>query len=111
MQCTRDMVSSGRASSGEAMVAARRVITLSIDPDQCCALANIARSRTEATGRVERARIILAYLAIREICAGTGTVCAVNQVSLCRNSLQKPSDHVFRFPDVLEMNRIFSLAC
>ena len=44
------------------MVAARRVITLSIDPDQCCALANIARSRTEATGRVERARIILAYL-------------------------------------------------
>src|SRR5215831_7749836 len=56
------MVSSGRASPGEAMVAARRVITLSIDPDQCCALANIARSRTEATGRVERARIILAYL-------------------------------------------------
>ena len=51
------------------MVAARRVITLSIDPDQCCALANIARSRTVATGRVERARIILAYLAIREICA------------------------------------------
>ena len=44
------------------MVAARRVITLSIDPDQCCALANIALSRTEATGRVERARIILAYL-------------------------------------------------
>lgn len=62
MQCTRDMVSSGRASPGEAMVAARRVITLSIDPDQCCALANIARSRSEATGRVERARIILAYL-------------------------------------------------
>ena len=62
MQCMRDMVSSGRASPGEAMVAARRVITLSIDPDQCCALANITRSRTEATGRVERARIILAYL-------------------------------------------------
>jgi hypothetical protein len=41
------------------MVAARRVITLSIDPHQCCALANIARSRTEATGR---ARIIPAYL-------------------------------------------------
>ena len=44
------------------MVVARRVITLSIDPDQCRALANIARSRSEATGRVERARIILAYL-------------------------------------------------
>jgi hypothetical protein len=48
--------------AGEAMVAARRVITLSIRPDQCCALANIAHSRTEATGQVKRARIILAYL-------------------------------------------------
>src|SRR5262249_61944054 len=62
MQCTRDMVSSGRASRGEAMVAARRVITLSIDPDQCGALVNIARSRSKATGRVKRARITLAYL-------------------------------------------------
>jgi len=45
------MVISGRASQGEAMVAARRVITLSIDPDQCRALINISRSRTEATGQ------------------------------------------------------------
>ena len=44
------------------MVAARRVITLSIDPDQRRALVDICRSRTEATGRVERARMIIAYL-------------------------------------------------
>ena len=44
------------------MVAARRVITLSIDPDQRRALVDISRSRTEATGRVERARMIIAYL-------------------------------------------------
>src|ERR1700749_3251735 len=44
------------------MVAARRGISLSIDPDQCSAVVNISRSRTEATGRVERARIILGYL-------------------------------------------------
>src|SRR5262245_43215478 len=62
MQCTRDMVSGGRASRGEAMVAARRIITLSIDPDQRRALVDISRSRTEATSRVERARMIIAYL-------------------------------------------------
>jgi hypothetical protein len=44
------------------MVAARRIIGLSIDPDQRRALVDICRSRTEATGRVERARIIIAYL-------------------------------------------------
>ena len=44
------------------MVAARRVITLSIDPDQRRALVDISRSRSEATGRVERARMIIAYL-------------------------------------------------
>lgn len=44
------------------MVAARRVITLSIDPDQRRALVAISRSRSEATGRVRRARMIIAYL-------------------------------------------------
>ena len=44
------------------MVAARRVITLSIDSDQRRALVDISRSRSEATGRVERARMIIAYL-------------------------------------------------
>jgi hypothetical protein len=34
------------------MVAGRRVITLSIDPDQYRALVSISRSRIEATGRV-----------------------------------------------------------
>ena len=62
MQSTRDMVRSGETSQGEATVAARRVITLSIDSDQRRALVDISRSRSEATGRVERARMIIAYL-------------------------------------------------
>jgi len=44
------------------MVAARRIIALTIDPEQRRALVDISRSRTEATSRVERSRIILAYL-------------------------------------------------
>ena len=47
---------------GETMVAARRIIALTIDPEQRRALVDISRSRTEATSRVERSRIILAYL-------------------------------------------------
>ena len=45
------------------MVAARRIIALSVDADQRLALVEISRSRTEPANRVERARIILAYLA------------------------------------------------
>src|SRR5690242_18416655 len=45
-----------------AMVAARRIIALSVDADQRLALVEISRSRTEPANRVERARIILAYL-------------------------------------------------
>ena len=44
------------------MVAARRIIALSVDADQRRALVEISRSRTEPANRVERARIILAYL-------------------------------------------------
>ena len=44
------------------MVAARRIIALTIDPEQRRALVDISRSRTEATNRVERSRMILAYL-------------------------------------------------
>jgi transposase len=44
----------------ETMVAARRIIALTIDPEQRRAL--VDRSRTEATSRVERSQIILAYL-------------------------------------------------
>src|SRR5260370_41617838 len=47
---------------GEAMVAARRIIALSVDANQRRALVEISRSRTEPANRVERARIILAYL-------------------------------------------------
>jgi hypothetical protein len=49
-------------TAGEAMVAARRIIAMSIDADQRRALAEISRSRTEPASRVERACIVLAYL-------------------------------------------------
>src|SRR6202043_2450685 len=44
------------------MVAARRVIALPTDAGQRQRLLEISRSRTEPRSRVERARIILAYL-------------------------------------------------
>jgi hypothetical protein len=44
------------------MVALRRVIALPTDAEQRQRLLEISRSRTEPTNRVERARIILAYL-------------------------------------------------
>src|SRR5258708_31887333 len=44
------------------MVAARRIIAVSIDADQRRALVEISRSRTEPANRVERACIVLAYL-------------------------------------------------
>ena len=44
------------------MVAARRVIALSVNADEHRALVEMSRSRTEPANRVERARIILAYL-------------------------------------------------
>ena len=47
---------------GDPMVAPRRVIPLPIDAEQRQRLREISRSRSEPTGRVERARIILAYL-------------------------------------------------
>src|ERR1700746_797097 len=48
---------------GGAMVAARRIIALSVDTDERQALVEVARSRTEPANRVERAGIVLAYLA------------------------------------------------
>jgi hypothetical protein len=45
------------------MVAARRIIALPVETEQRQALVEISRSRTEPANRVERARIILAYLA------------------------------------------------
>ena len=47
---------------GDPMVAPRRVIALPTDEEQRQRLLEISRSRTEPTSRVERARIILAYL-------------------------------------------------
>lgn len=47
---------------GDPVVAPRRVIALPTDAEQRHRLQEISRSRTEPTSRVERARIILAYL-------------------------------------------------
>src|SRR6202030_3603725 len=47
---------------GHLVVAPRRVIALPTDAKQRQRLLEISRSRTEPTSRVERARIILAYL-------------------------------------------------
>jgi hypothetical protein len=58
----RDVVLSKGGRVGETMVAARRIIALTIDPEQRQALVDISRSRTEATSRVERSRITLANL-------------------------------------------------
>jgi DNA-binding transcriptional regulator LsrR (DeoR family) len=44
------------------MVAARLIVALLVDADQRRTLVVISRSRTEPANRVERARIILAYL-------------------------------------------------
>src|SRR5215472_16165593 len=59
----RDVVRGGVGIGlGDPMVAPRRVIALPTDAEQRQRLLEISRSRTEPTTRVERARIILAYL-------------------------------------------------
>src|SRR5437764_11848656 len=63
----RDVVRGGRRIGlGDPVVAARRVIALPTDAEQRQRLLEISRSRTEPTGRVERARIILAERALDE---------------------------------------------
>src|SRR5438270_13553302 len=60
----RDVVRGGIVGLdwGDPVVAPRRVIALPTDAEQRQRLQEISRSRTEPTSRVERARIILAYL-------------------------------------------------
>src|SRR5215813_4970389 len=59
----RDVVREGEGIGlGDPVAAPRRVIELPTDARQRQRLVEISRSRTEPTGRVERARIILAYL-------------------------------------------------
>ncbi len=48
-------------SFNEAMTASRRVIKFTIGKADLSELESIARSRTEPVGRVERARVLLAY--------------------------------------------------
>src|SRR5438045_6808857 len=62
MQSTRDRVRSGRIPQGEAMVAALRVITLSIDSDQRLALVDISRVADRGDGSGGGARMTIAYL-------------------------------------------------
>jgi hypothetical protein len=52
----------GGIGLGDPVVAPRRMIALPADEEQRQRLLQISRSRTEPTSRVERARIILAYL-------------------------------------------------
>src|SRR5215467_12627231 len=47
---------------GDPVVAPRRVIALPTDAEQRQRLLELSRSRTEPPGRVDRARVILAYL-------------------------------------------------
>src|ERR1700751_622095 len=59
----RDVVRGGWGIGlGDPVVAPRRVIALPTNAEQRQRLLEISRSRTEPTSRVERARIILAYL-------------------------------------------------
>src|SRR5438045_1352014 len=59
----RDVVRGGRRIGlGDPVGAPRRVIALPTDAEQRQRLLAISRSRTDPTGRIERARIILAYL-------------------------------------------------
>jgi hypothetical protein len=48
-------------SEAKVMAGSRRLIELSIKKTELRELESIARSRTEAAGRVERARVLLAY--------------------------------------------------
>ena len=59
----RDMWYEAAGYGRGAMAAARRIIALPVETDQRRTLVEISRSRTEPANRVERARIILAYLA------------------------------------------------
>jgi hypothetical protein len=61
------------------VVAARRVIALPTDAEQRQRLLEISRSRTEPTSRVERARIILAYLQDRSAYAVALTIGVTQQ--------------------------------
>src|SRR6201989_746931 len=64
---------------GGSMVAPRRVIALPTDAEQRQRLLKMSRSRTEPPGRVERARIILAYLQDPSAYAVARTIGATQQ--------------------------------
>src|SRR5580704_16111065 len=65
----RDVVGGWRDGLGDPVVAPRRVIALPTDAEQRQCLLEISRSQTEPASRVERARIILAYLEVPSVYA------------------------------------------
>src|SRR5262245_58625709 len=81
----RDVVREGEGIGlGDPVAAPRRVIALPTDAEQRQRLLEISRSRTEPTGRVERARIILAYLQNPSGYAVARTMIGVTQQTVTR---------------------------
>jgi len=50
------------------MAAPRRVVEVAISEEEASELERLARSRTEPASRVERARMLLAYQPVDEVC-------------------------------------------
>jgi transposase len=65
------------------MAAPRRVVDFSVSSDDLAQLASIARSRTEAAIRVERARILLAYH------ANPSSVAVGEQIGVMRHTVRR----------------------
>ena len=65
------------------MSAPRRVVEVLVGPDETARLEALARSRTEAASRVERARILLAY------CAEPSTTAVAARVGVTHHTVQR----------------------
>src|SRR5204863_328887 len=97
-----------------AMVAARRIIALSVDAEQRLALVEISRSRTEPANRVERARIILAYLqepsAYAVACAMRVSQQTVTRRAVSGGAAQEPAIAVISYDEKPGIQAIGTLA-
>src|SRR5499433_500351 len=95
----RDVVRGGWGIGlGDPVAAPRRVIALPTDAEQQQRLLEISRSRTEPTSRVERARIILAYLQNPSGYAVARTI-GVTQQTVTR-CLERAAE-LARYPDLM----------
>jgi len=73
------------------MTASRRVIKFTIGKADLSELESIARSRTEPVGRVERARVLLAYrqvITLALVDMGYAEIAEVLGIQLLRESLE-----------------------